>query len=94
MNDAARAASLTQEKVDQIGPILHGLGPEVQSAILADLVASWLAGHLVFHPSTSEVHREQTESARGLLLAGWLELVHDLVPVNQERILRKVRKDA
>lgn len=86
-------ADLTMEKIAEISPLLRGLGPDVQASILGDLVASWIAGHLVFDPETGEVHREQTENARELLLAGWLELVHDLVPVNQERILKQVRMD-
>jgi hypothetical protein len=36
---AHEAASRVQELVRQIAPILHGHGPEVQSAVLADLFA-------------------------------------------------------
>jgi hypothetical protein len=30
--------------VAEIEPLLHGLGPYIQAAILADLTATWLAG--------------------------------------------------
>jgi hypothetical protein len=33
--------------VERIEPMLSGKGPEVQGAVLVDLVATWLAGH---HP--------------------------------------------
>ncbi len=94
MTDADRAATITQKKVAEIGPLLHGLGPDLQSAILADLVALWLAGHVIFDPKDGPlgVERKQTDSTRELVLADWLDLVRDLVPVNEKIILERVRK--
>jgi hypothetical protein len=44
-----RAEPLDAERVDrislQIQPFLHGLHPGEQGAIIADLLAIWLAGH-------------------------------------------------
>jgi hypothetical protein len=33
--------------IDQIRPLLAGRAPEVQGVVLADLLATWLAGHHV-----------------------------------------------
>ena len=30
---------------DQIRPLLAGVGPDIQGAVVADLVAIWLSGH-------------------------------------------------
>jgi hypothetical protein len=63
---------------------LHGHGPDVQGAVLADLLAMWLAGHLAGGGS-QEVCDE--------LLRVHVEAVRGLVPVNvaivQERVRRK-----
>lgn len=62
---------------ETIGPILRGLGPDVQGAVLADLVATWLAGF-------------QGEGAEGLrrdLLAAHISLVRELIPVNEKAML-------
>jgi hypothetical protein len=37
-------ASLAMEIAKQIHPFLAGLNPEIQGAVLADLLATWLAG--------------------------------------------------
>jgi hypothetical protein len=42
---AGEMATLTQKLVREIAPILHDHRPEVQSAVLGDLFAMWLAGH-------------------------------------------------
>jgi hypothetical protein len=56
--------------VNRIGPLLSGRDPAVQGAVLADLVARWLAGR-AGHDTTI---REQT-------LERWLRMVRDLVPM-------------
>lgn len=47
-NDAMEKTRRAEELVERIGSLLHGQGPDVQGAVLADLVAIWLAGH---HPN-------------------------------------------
>lgn len=54
---AARAADAL---VAQIAPLLAGKYPGVQGAVLADLAAIWLSGHLYLDdpPATAELRRE------------------------------------
>jgi hypothetical protein len=66
--------------VARIMPLLAGRAPGVQSAILADLLAIWLAGHQV------EGDAEKTRKLRADLLAGHLTLVRQLAPVNAKII--------
>jgi hypothetical protein len=46
MRDEAQLREIAR-RVGAISPALAGLLPEVQGAILADLLAMWLAGHHV-----------------------------------------------
>lgn len=62
--------------VDSIRPLLAGLPPEMQSAILADLLAIWLAGHHV--PDDTDA----TLALRAHLLAEHCQLVRQLVLPN------------
>jgi hypothetical protein len=57
---------------DVIAPLLYGRGPELQGAVLAELVSLWLAGH------PPELREEA--------LARWLDLMHDLLPLNAMRV--------
>ena len=61
--------------VEQIRPILAGQGPWCQGAVLADLVAIWLAGHTLGDP-------KQDDELRANLLTVHIEMVKKLVPVN------------
>ena len=65
---------------ETIGPMLRGLGPDVQGSVLADLVATWLAG---FRGDGAQALREE-------LLAGHISLVRDLIPVNEKIILDRL----
>lgn len=53
--------------VDRIRPLLGGRDPAVQGAVLANLVARWLAN--------------QDASTREASLAGWVRMARDLVPL-------------
>jgi len=57
-------------KVRRLAPELHGLGPEVQGAILADLVSMWMAGH--------------APHVREEVLATWLVTMRLLVEPNEK----------
>jgi hypothetical protein len=59
-----------------IKPLLAGKEPQVQSAVLAELLSIWLAGHFV------EGDAEQTRELRSELLANHCMLVRQLVMVN------------
>jgi hypothetical protein len=64
---------------DRISPILHGHNPEIQGAVLAELLATWLAGHVV--PGD----RMQTILLRGRLFHEHMKMVRDLTKLNAMR---------
>ena len=66
--------------IERIRPILAGQPPPVQGAVLADLLATWLAGHI---DRTSNQH---TDALREELLTHHLATVRALVPVNAAHI--------
>ncbi len=43
-----------QELAERIKPLLAGRSPEIQSAVLAELLSLWLAGHYLMGPATIE----------------------------------------
>ena len=63
------------EIVDRIQPLLAGCGPEVQGAILCQLVAMWVAGWHVNGPEFVED-----------MLTLHVKTVRDLLPVNIEEM--------
>jgi hypothetical protein len=62
--------------VEQIKPLLAGRPPEMQGAILADLLAIWLAGHHV------EGDEDATRKLRAEMLAMHCTEVRQLTMVN------------
>lgn len=68
----ARTARTARKLINQIGPMLHGKGPEVQAIVLMDLTASWVAGH---HPEL----REQ-------ILQQFVQALRELIPHNEKQI--------
>jgi hypothetical protein len=82
MNNLANAA-VVGTLVNRIRPILHGHDPGIQSAVLADLLAMWLAGHI----------GADRHGMREHLLAEHIKLVRDLIPPNEKMILTDLRKD-
>jgi hypothetical protein len=86
MSDEQATAAI--ELAEKIAPLLAGHPPEVQSAVLADLTAMWLAGHQdFFHPESDDVKK-----LRRQLFARWCEMVLDLVPINVARLLERAQK--
>lgn len=73
-------AKLVERKVREICPLLSGLGPEVIGAVLADLFAMLLAGHV---GSDAEKCREE-------IIVAWMATVRDLIPVNEKMILERM----
>lgn len=71
------------ELAGEIKPLLAGKRPELQSAALCDLVATWLAGH--FTPDPVE-----TNEMREGLLGAFVETIKELIPVNEAVILGDV----
>jgi hypothetical protein len=70
--DVEAALALTRE----IAPHLAGKPPQVQGAALADLLATWLAGHLL------PEDRHATDELRAALLERHLKAVRRLIPEN------------
>lgn len=58
-----------REIEERIKPLLAGHPPELQGAVLADLISLWLAGH--------------APSIRKEILDGLVGLIHALTPVNE-----------
>jgi hypothetical protein len=77
---AAKMARRVQAISETIGPMLHGLGPDIQGAVLADLLAIWLAG---FQGPDAEAVRDE-------LLDAHVHLVRKLIPVNEKIALDRL----
>jgi hypothetical protein len=69
----------------QIAPLLAGKPANLQGAVLADLLAVWLAGHIAAGDA------RETDRLRENLLAMHLEYVRQLVPINAEAIHGKTQ---
>ena len=76
---AAEQVDKVKMLTDRISPILHGHNPEIQGAVLAELLATWLAGHVV--PGD----RMQTILLRGRLFDEHMKIVRDLTKLNAMR---------
>lgn len=76
-------ASDVEPIVERIRPLLAGHPPMVQGAVLADLLAIWIAGHIVVGKPT------RTAEIREAFLERHLELVRELIPVNEALFIRK-----
>jgi hypothetical protein len=72
-DDAARYATESMVLTGRIREMLAGKPAAMQGAILADLLAMWLAGH---------VEDPDNEGLRELVLAAHIEAVRALIPVN------------
>jgi hypothetical protein len=71
----------TEEVLWSIMPILHGEGPEVQGAVLVELLAMYLAGHI--GPDATEMREWQIKTM--------LKSVRELVPLFEARIIEQMR---
>jgi hypothetical protein len=68
------------ETVKSIMPLLKGKPPPVQGAVLADLLAMWLAGHWI--PDDPE----ETREIRAQMLAQHMETVIALTEMNAKEL--------
>lgn len=71
--EKTRLMKSAERIVREINPLLQGKGPEVQGAVLADLVSMYFAGH---HPMIREQSIEQ-----------WLKTMRSLIAPNEAAIL-------
>ena len=65
---------------DEIYRILAGQDPKTQSAVIADLLATWLAGHVV------RGDRLKTDRLRADLLRDHINAVRVLVNINAQEM--------
>ena len=68
------------ELTERISPLLHGNPPGVQGAVLAELVARFVAGH--FHDDG----KEASAKVRRSVIADFVKLVRGLVPFHVEAV--------
>ena len=66
--------------LNDISSLLAGKPPQVQGAVLADLLARWLAGHIDLDSSS------KTDKLREEILREHLDVIRKLVPVNAKTI--------
>jgi hypothetical protein len=85
--EMSEEAERSQELVKQIMPMLADQGPEVQGAVLVDLVAMHLAGHFI--PGD----RMTTRQLREELLKQHIDCVRKLISVNARMIGTVVTHD-
>jgi hypothetical protein len=76
LSDTAKQASEVMQIVRLIRPLLKGRDPEVQGAILADLLAMWLAGHV------NARDPEDSDRIREAALAIHIEAVRGMIKLN------------
>jgi hypothetical protein len=87
MQDAEKDADQALDLVRDCSRLFAGKPAEVQGAALADLLALWLAGHVIVGDPKA------TERVRKEVLAMHLETVWNLVPINyRDRIEPKLRQ--
>lgn len=82
MDDDLQGEIVTKT-VAQIRPLMVGLPPGVQGAIIADLLAIWLAGH--------RGDEDVIEQYREVLLGQHNDLVRALIPINVASMARSDR---
>jgi uncharacterized membrane protein YvbJ len=86
--DAIAAKAMESiELTQKIRTMLAGKPPEMQAAILADLLAMWLAGHV------DASGDEQTDGYRELVLQVHVEAVRALIPVNYKLFVEPQLKE-
>jgi hypothetical protein len=71
----------SEEVLRRIMPILHDEGPEVQGAVLVELLAMYLAGHI--GPGAREMREWQIKTM--------LKSVRELVPLFEAKIIEQMR---
>jgi len=75
-----------QRIIVRIERILHGLPPQEQNFILAQLLALWIASHFHNNELNQDQHPE-TDKIREYLIDLHLHLVRNLIPKCEKRVL-------
>lgn len=75
------------ELVRQISPLLVGKSANVQGAALADLLAIWLAGHVI------RGDPKMTKKMREMMLKAHIVAVRGLIPLNYKTYVEPQLKE-
>ena len=75
------------ELVQQISPLLVGKSANVQGAALADLLAIWLAGHVI------RGDPKMTKKMREMMLKAHIVAVRGLIPLNYKTYVEPQLKE-
>jgi hypothetical protein len=81
--DDAKQVGRALEISRQIQPMLAGLRPDLQGAVLADLTSMWVAAHMT-------PDRNNTQAIRAEVLKMHVEAVLDLIDASEQEILAKI----
>jgi hypothetical protein len=84
--EAEAQAHEAMELIFRIHPLLHGQDRLVQGAVLAELLARWLAGHFV------GADKLENATFRAELLAEHLASVVRLVPLCEAELLERTKR--
>ena len=76
-----------EELSDQMGELLAGRGPELQGAVLVNLVSAWLAGHVMFADNGNEERtRSETRDLRQEIFSEFIVAVCNVMPLCAEQM--------
>jgi hypothetical protein len=71
--------------------ILQGQGQATQSAVLADMLSLWIAGHIcVEEIGKPDNERPVTDQTREELLTNFIAIVRKLVPESEKEIMQRI----
>lgn len=100
-DDVKRHVRESQELVAKIGALLNGRSSQVAGLVLADLTATWLAGHFVRDGSfqcddvTALVEGKKDVQATHVMRVGLLALqtqyIVKLIPENEREIIERYK---
>jgi hypothetical protein len=74
--------------IEQIHRLFEGRDPSIIGAVLADVLSTWLAGHMI------EGNQKATDKLRRGMLEFHIKRVRELIPVNERAILEKEARNA
>jgi hypothetical protein len=93
-NSVGKQVSEVNELSAVIQPYLYGRKPEIQGAVLADLLSIFLAGHMLVDKISGEVDRVATDQMRETLLAQHLDGMRDMLRINEVMLLERMKERA
>jgi hypothetical protein len=79
----AKDVRVALELMERVRPMFAGINPEIVGAVLADLLATLLAGHIV------DGDPKATRQLRKELLQFHILQVRRLIPINEQQILER-----